>query len=292
VGSGHVADHSSIQYFQTVGTGDLIDFSGSQGGTWNLSDSGTLMFNQFTLANFSMSNSAHILYGTWDATTTFHSSTFGLQIYNAQIQNQTTVDGLVSGYNMWNYNFHNWTVSGTDSYASGDISMIRVGGYGSVSSIIMNGFSLWGYVARLESISINGTGTTYVYNNLKMNTTCYGVVDIRASSSNIGGSATAANAYICNNTQLGNIDPIMYTTAAAVIFPHPGSTYYVYNNLNVTSQDAGNDVYNASSDPVVYSNNLVSAPSIGVLDPTTGKLVAGSPAINAGIALPWRTTDL
>jgi hypothetical protein len=291
IGSGHIADHSSIQYFQTVNSGDLIDFSGSQGGTWNLSDSSTLMFNQFTLANFSMSNSAHILYGTWDATTTLHSSSFGLQIYNAQIQNMTTGDGLIFGYNMWNYNFHDWTIGGTNSSATDDIGMIRVGGYGSVSSIIMQG-SLWGYVGRLESISLNGKGTTYVYNNLKLNTTCYGVVDIRASSSNIGGSVTSANAYICNNTQFGNLDPLTYTTAAAVIFGHAGATYYVYNNLNVGSQDMGNDVYNAASDPVVFSNNLTNASATGILDPSTGKLVAGSPAINAGVALSWRTQDL
>ena len=281
IGSGHIADHSSIQYFQANGTGDLLDYSSNQGGTWNLTDSSTLMFNQFTLANFSMNNSGHIIYGTWDATTTFHSSAFGLQIYNAQIQNQTTGDGLIFGYNMWNYSFHDWTINGTNSSASGDIGMIRVGGYGSINSIIMNGTSLWGYIARLEAISINGVGTTYVYNNLKMNTTCYGVVDIRASSSNIGGAATAGNAYICNNTQIGNLDPITYTTAAAVIFGHTGATYYAYNNLN-----------NAASDPVVSGNNLVSSTSTGVLDPTTGKLVAGSPAINAGVSLSWRTQDL
>ena len=292
IGSGHIADYSRITHFEVSTSSDFIHYDNAQGGTYNPSDSSTLMFNHFTLDNVHLVNSGFLWYGTWGGPYPAVSVVNNLVISNLKADGLASTTGIVWGNSLYNVDFHDWVMNGPIN-GSSDIGMIQGSGNGKMHSIIMNS-GIWGYVTRWQTLKINGSGATYIYNNIKLYSTRYGVADLRCDAGLVGGNVGSGDAYVANNTQLGNIDFANngYSTGAAVIFGHAGATYYVYNNLNLACQGGQQNSYtNFSSDPVVASNNFQSSIIKGNADSLTGILVAGSPAIGKGIALSWRTED-
>lgn len=292
IGNGHIADYSRISHFEIATSQDFIHYSNSQGGTYNPADSSTLMFNHFTLDYVHLINSGFLWYGTWSGPYPAVSVVNNLIISNLKADGVTTTSGIVWGNSLYNIDFHDWVMNGPINGAN-DVGMIQGSGNGKMHSILMNS-GIWGYLTRWQTLKLNGVGATYVYNNIKLYSTRYGLADLRCDAGNVGGPVGSGDAYVANNTQLGNIDFANngYSTGSAVIFAHAGATYYIYNNLHLAGQGKQQNTYtDFSSDPVVASNNFQSSIINGNADSLTGVLVASSPAIGKGIALSWRTED-
>ena len=293
IGSGHIADYSRITHFEIINTSqDFIHYDNTQGGTYNPADSSTLMFNHFTLDYVHLVNSGFLWYGTWSGPYPAVSVVNDLVISHLKADGLSSTTGIVWGNSLYNIDFHDWVMNGPIN-GSTDVGMVQGSGNGKMHSILMNS-GIWGYVTRWQTLKLNGIGATYVYNNIKLYSTRYGLADLRCDAGNVGGIVGSGDAYVTNNTQLGNIDfpNNGYSTGAAVIFGHAGATYYVYNNLNLACQGGQQNSYtDFSSDPVVASNNFQSSIINGNADSLTGVLVANSPAIGKGIALAWRTED-
>ena len=292
IGSGHIADYSRITHFETISTQGFIHYDNAQGGSYNPADSSTLMFNHFTLDNIHSLNSGFLWYGTWSGPNPAVSVVNDLVISNLKVDGLLSTTGLVWGNSLYNIDFHDWVINGPVG-GTNDVGMVQGSGNGKMHSILMNS-GIWGYLTRWQTLKLNGAGATYIYNNIKLYSTRYGLSDLRCDGGNVGGYVGSGDAYVANNTQLGNIDFANngYSTGSAVIFGHVGATYYIYNNLHLAGQGKQQDTYtNFSSDPVVGSNNFQSSIIKGNADSITGALVAGSPAIGKGMALSWRTED-
>ncbi len=289
--------HSGIYNTEFLNGGDVISYSSYDGGTYT-GDSATFMFNQFTMQYIHMVNSGHLWYGTWLAPSTGASFVYGLHIHNLLVEGMNSPDYLVWGNSMFGLDFSDWKIYGPSSSSNvGDNGLITGCGNGVFHSIYMNG--CYGYLSRWQSIKLNGVGDSRFYNNVKLNTTCYGLVDSRIDAASLSGWTTAADTWIVNNTQINNIDCKggAYTTATAAIFPHLGGTIYVYNNLSLAYQGSEtNCIYGdltnpAVNGPVNQSNNLQNKSATGIADVTSAALLAGSSAIGAGTTISWRTDD-
>ena len=286
--------HSGIYNVEYLNCGQIFHYDNAQGGTYNGTDSTTFMINQFTLSGLHLSGCQELWYGTWDGLSTSHSFVYGLNIYKLKVDNLLSSGMLVWGNGIFGFDYSDWNITGATPNSTGDVGLVQGAGNGKMHSIYINGCR--GYLTRWQSSKLNGIGDTKIYNNIKLNTTCYGLADVRADAGTYGGVTTPGDVWVVNNTQINNQDCFngQYTTAAAVIFPHASSTVYAENNLNLACTGSQtNGIYDDTQNQgtTVLTTNYQGNSANGIADATTGFLVSGSPVISKGTSISWRTED-
>ncbi|PWT74542.1 MAG: hypothetical protein C5B59_11015 [Bacteroidetes bacterium] len=258
-------------------------------------DTSTLKLYHVTMDNLKLFRCGPLFQGAYGGANAMLGYIDYLSLTNITIDSTLTNGTEVSGV-LFHCNFHDWKVNykGTITLL-GDVGLIQMNGNGSFYNIYRNGGR--GYIMRIWNLGLKTVGTTYFYNNVDLNTNCYGTIDTRVDPAQFCQYTTGGNCYVWNNTSGNKGDLIKYWSSLAVIgnFPAP-YVCEVKNNISynlVTNgkpkicMDQSNGTWVADS-----SNNLYFASNVGVVDPNTAIPYAGSPVLGKGATIPMVTTDI
>lgn len=261
-GSNYVLQNCSID--KTVMDGGYILF-GNQGGSY---------INKGSIDSISISN------------TDYNSKTFG---------------PVVQAAGFYHYNIHHNKVifqgNPTDPNCKecGDYAIFGVsGGNGSIHDNYRSGG--WGWLVRAFGAQVKGSpGDITNYNNIDLNTTCYGAIEMRTEIGANNAYTTICNLSAVNNTA-GNLKDLKYGnySNAVVLIPNlaPATICDVRNNVSFNVQtkgfgglDLGGNVGSFNNfKPTSLSNNIYYATykDAGFVDDIQCNLVSTSPLIDAG----------
>ena len=178
---------------------------------------------------------------------------------------QTATNGLEINGNITRLSVHHDLIkfSGINTLTD-DVGFAYFEGWGYFYDNVISGGR--GYLARdfLYSLADN-PGTSLMYNNLKYNTSAYGLFDMRCDNTAYGQFCTSANFHIFNNP-IGNCYDNAFIAPLVVVYQmNGGATGRVNNNFgfNLTYNSGGsfitsfdNWVYDTASNIYTQSNAL------------------------------------
>ena len=241
--SGISSDGIDLQGTNTVGlriyncsfnnvSGNCIDASGYYT-TYN-GDTSTFKLYKTAIANISLNNSGLLLQGSWGVPTDFNDIIDSLAIWNV-VCTQTASNGQEIAIIAYQINIHDWniTYNGANPVA-GDCGEFVIYGNGTLRNVYSHGGR--GYLARWWNVGLNGTGNSYVYNNIDLATNAYGFIDTRNDPTMFSGGTTVpyttgGNMNIWNNNSGNKVDINGYIAPLAVIGAFAGYNCEVKNNI-------------------------------------------------------------
>ncbi len=212
--------------------GNVVDASGYY--TQYTGDTSTLKLYRTSIANFSLNNSGLLLQGSWGVPNDLNDVIDSLSIANVTVT-QTSSNGQEVAAIAYRVNMHNWniTYNGANPVA-GDCGEFVIYGNGRLYDVYSHGGR--GYLARWWNVGLNGTGTSYIYNNIDLATNAYGFIDTRIDATMFTGGTsvpytTGGSIYIWNNISGNKTDINGYIAPFAVIGGFGGYTCEVKNNV-------------------------------------------------------------
>ena len=257
-------------------------------------DTSTLKLYMCTFDSLTLFRSGLVMMGSWgDAPSGIcfmDSIVFSRVKIDSTITNGTEVRGT-----FFRLNAHDWRViyKGVNTVL-GDVGMFYISGSGSFHHIYRNGGR--GYIVRLWNIFLKNQGNSYFYDNVDLNSTVYGSIDVRIEPQYFTQYLTGGNIYIYNNTAGNKGDNINYWSSLAVVGQYdPPWVCHVKNNLgfNITTHGHTTIMMNQGNAWTGdTSNNMYFNVPNGVVDPVTGIPVANSPVLGKGMTIPWIKDDL
>lgn len=220
-----------------------------------------------------------------------------IEIAYLTFKNSPSVGTIVHMGNVENYDLHHNTVTNINSSNNNHNGIFMMNGNGKfynnyVSNHQGNAIRAWGF-------SLGSTPKEIlIYNNIVLNSRKYSGFEVQAFDNDIiAGVTTYANAKIFNNT-CGNINLSRDWEGNVVdVYSLKGGTCNVYNNLafNLLTAPSGSGSIagQQTGDKPIVSNNLYynTSKEAGIIDETTVKLSANSPAKRKGKYDAVSTTD-
>ena len=212
-----------------------------------------------------------------------------ITVDNSPTWNQMDAIGLYRG------NFHHWILNSNLVHGQNDQGEFIIYGNANIHHMFRTGHH-WGWLVRFFHMSLGQPTDIHVYNNVDVGSISYGLCEWRIPVGSIGG-----NIYVYNNTTGNRQNVSNYTTAIFLSYDStPGYQAFVANNLmfncvpgpaDATKKGVINfGVAKINNSNFLYYDNPITA---GVLQDTVNcYLKAGSPAIDAGVNIPWIKDDL
>ena len=259
-------------------------------------DTSTLKLYMCTFDSLTLFRSGMVMMASWgDAPSGIcfmDSIVFSRVKIDSTLTNGTEVRGT-----FFRLDGHDWRViyKGVNTVL-GDVGIFYISGSGTFHHIYRNGGR--GYIARLWNIFLKsqGQGASYFYDNVDLNSTVYGTIDVRIEPQYFTQYLTGGDMYVYNNTSGNKGDNINYWSSLAVVGQYdPPYVIHVRNNIGFNLTTRGHttitmnqgDAWTGDS-----ANNRYYDKPDGVVDPVTGVPVPGSPLIGKGQTIPWIKDDL
>lgn len=209
------------------------------------------------------------------------------------ISNLPTATEIVRGAGVYRHDIHDNKFYDDDQtgYKTGDTAKFLISGNGKFYNNYRSGG--WGWLYRNFGTSLGTTVLdTLIYNNIDLNTTCYGTIEVRNDPKYRAAGVTGTNIKVYNNTNGNKKDPASYTTAVVLI---PNNqlpfTVDIRNNISYNSPSSNNGhggtngilVWNPTG--VTQSNNkyYTDWKAAGFTDNVNAQVANGSPLLGAGV---------
>ena len=257
-------------------------------------DTSTLKLYICTFDSLTVFRSGLVMMGSWG------DAYGGICFMDSIVFSRVKIDNTLSNGTeirgtFFRLNAHDWSVvyKGYNP-VGGDVGIFYISGSGSFHHIYRNGGR--GYIIRLWNTFLKNPGNSYFYDNVDINSTVYGSIDIRTEPQYFTQYLAGGNCFIYNNTSGNKGDNIGYWSSIAVVgnYPLPYKCF-VKNNLgfNITTNGHTTIMMNQGGAWTGdSSNNMYYDKPDGVVDPITGIPVANSPVLGKGITIPWLTDDV
>ncbi len=259
-------------------------------------DTSTLKLYMCTFDSLTLFKSGQVMMASWgDAPSGIcfmDSIVFSRVKIDSTMTNGTEVRGT-----FFRLDAHDWRVvyKGVNTIL-GDVGIFYISGSGSFHHIYRNGGR--GYIVRLWNIFLKNQGqrNSYFYDNVDLNSTVYGSIDIRIEPQYFTQYLTGGDCFIYNNTAGNKGDNIGYWSSLAVVGQYyPPYVCHIKNNLgfNITTNGHTTIMMNQGGAWTGdTSNNMYFNVPNGVVDPVTGIPVANSPVLGKAMTIPWIGDDL
>ena len=259
-------------------------------------DTSTLKLYMCTFDSLTLFRSGLLMMGSWGdayAGICFMDSiVFSRVKIDSTMTNGTEVRGT-----FFRLDAHDWRVIYKGVITTlGDVGIFYISGSGSFHHIYRNGGR--GYIVRLWNsfLKNQGQGNSYFYDNVDLNSTVYGSIDVRTEPQYFTQYLAGGDIFIYNNTAGNKGDNINYWSSLAVVGQYdPPYVCHVKNNLgfNITTHSHTTIMMNQGNAWTGdTSNNMYFNVPDGVVDPVTGTPVANSPVLGKGMTIPWIKDDL
>lgn len=238
-----------------------------------------------------------VLQGGWGAPHELNLFTSGIEFAHFNYH-ASTYGPVITGTGLFHLNVHDGKIIFTGTATDGgDYSIFSIsGGNGVIRNTIRSGG--WGWFTRFYGSNVIGDipEDVYLYNNINLNTSCYGMNDINIGKASMTKYTTGTNVHVFNNTAGNMMDKKFngtYSNAICLveekIAPY---TIQCQNNVSFNVQtkgyqgnDYGGNVGGFSGlRPDVLSNNVYYATytAAGLINDTLCQLLKTSPLIDAG----------
>ena len=283
------------------GISRLVDLSENQVTLIYTGDTASVLLSRVTIANIKMNNCGNLFCGSFASAYDRHNVVDSLAIFNITYDSTNEEGVVVFGSNFYRFNFHDIVIHESPVYNNHDVGMFSVyGGNGQVHNVYRRGG--WGWLCRIFGASIGDSiGDIWIYNNIDLNSTCYGTAEVRCDAAQWGNTKLlkGVNIHIVNNTAGNKKDQLHYTTAVALI-PNIELGYYceIKNNLSFNNQNPGKsgtgfEYWNPANPPDTANNFYFDNYNVaGLKDTINCYPKAESPIIDAGTTITHIREDI